>query len=152
MRDFSSGSDKFPRSFSSSSPEFRAYVTELVSRAYFNIHGLNLTHADAQWSSLIIAACMQLCLEDRARDLPARELVQLFQNVIRISGEHQREAKRHTAMAMNVFYLKETALDSSLYEQSFASHYRRATPTIVGLNVALSGRLGAAPAEADENV
>ena len=151
MQGYSSASDTFPRSFSVSSPEFRAYVTELVGRAYFNIHGLNIGHADGQWASLITAACMQLCLEERARDLPSRELVQLFQNVIRISGEHQREAKRHAAMAMNVFYLKETALDSSLYEQSFASHYRRATPTIVGLNVALSGRLGAVPSESEES-
>jgi hypothetical protein len=146
---FASG--KFPRSTSGSNPEFRAQVTDLVSRAYFNIHGVNIASADASWATTIITACMQLCMEERARELSSRELIHLFQNVIRISREHQREAKRHAAMALNVFYLKETALDSSLYEQSLASHYHRATPTVVGgFDVALSGRVSRAPAESDD--
>jgi hypothetical protein len=146
---FASG--KFPRSTSSSNPELRAQVTDLVGRAYFNIHGVNIASAEASWTATIITACMQLCLEESARELSARELVHLFQNVIRVSNEHQRESKRHAAMALNVFYLKATALDSSLYEQSLGENYRRATPTVVGgFHVALSGRISRAPIESDD--
>ena len=146
---FASG--KFPLSTSGSNPEFRAQITDLVGRAYFNIHGVTIASVDPSWTSTIVTACMQLCMEETARDLSSRELVHLFQNVIRISTEHQREAKRHAAMALNVFYLKATALDSSLYEQSLGENFRRATPTVVGgFNVALSGRISRLPAESDD--
>ncbi|MBN8542790.1 MAG: hypothetical protein J0M34_00820 [Alphaproteobacteria bacterium] len=150
MQEFSLPSGKTIRAVSSSNPEFRNQIAEHVARAYYNIHGLNITSADPQWTNTIIAACMQLCMEDRAHGLTSRELINLFQNVIRISEEHVRESKRHAAMATNVFYLKETALDSALYEQSLASHYQRATTMVVGMQVSHSGRVRLAPADADD--
>lgn len=150
MQEFSRPSGKNIRAASSSNPEFRNHISELVTRAYYNTHGVALNTADQQWANTLIAACMQLCMEDRAKELNSRELIHLFQNVVRISQEHLRESKRHAAMAMNVFYLKETALDSALYEQSVASNYQRAIPTVVGLQVAHSGRVRLAPAETDD--
>lgn len=151
MQEFSLPSGKNIRAASSSNPEFRNHISDLVARAYFNIHGVALNTADQQWANTIIAACMQLCMEERTQEHNSRELIHLFQNLIRISEEHIRESKRHAAMAVNVFYLKETALDSSLYEQSQAAHYQRATPTVVGgLQVAHSGRVRIAPPEADD--
>jgi hypothetical protein len=151
MQEFSLPSGKNVRAASSSNPEFRSHIAELVGRAYFNIHGVGLNTADQQWANTIIAACMQLCMEERAQELNSRELIQLFQNVIRISEEHLREAKRHTAMATNVFYLKETALDSSLYEQVQAASYQRAITTVmVGGMLAHSGKIKSQPAETDD--
>jgi hypothetical protein len=151
MQEFSLPSGKLSRAASSSNPELRNHISELVTRAYHNIHGVALATADQQWANTIIAACMQLCMEDRAQNLNSRELIQLFQNVIRISEEHLREAKRHTAMASNVFYLKETALDSSLYEQVQSASYQRAITTVlVGNMLAHSGRVKNTPAETDD--
>ena len=151
MQEFSLPSGKNFRAASSSNPEFRNQVSELVTRAYHNIHGTALNTADQHWANTIIAACMQPCTEERAQNLNSRELIQLFHNVIRISEEHLREAKRHTAMATNVFYLKETALDSALYEQvQSASHQRAITTILVGNMLAHSGKLQATPTETDD--
>jgi len=151
MQEFSLPSGKNFRAVSSSNPEFRSHISDLVTRAYYNSHGVALNTADKQWANTIIAACMQLCMEERAKELNSRELIHLFQNVIRISEEHLRESKRHAAMAANVFYLKETALDSSLYEQATAASFQRAIPTVVGgLQVAHSGRVRLAPTESDD--
>lgn len=150
MQEFSLPSGKTTRAASSSNPEFRSHIADLVGRAYYNIHGVAIASADKNWANTMITACMQLCMEERTRELNSRELIHLFQNAIRISEEHLRESKRHAAMAMNVFYLKETALDSALYEQSIAASYQRATTTIVGMQLAHSGRVRLAPSEADD--
>lgn len=148
MQEFSHPSGKTIRAVSGSNPEFRNQIAEHVARAYYNIHGLNITTADAQWTNTIIAACMQLCMEDRTHSLTSRALINLFQNVIRISEEHIRESKRHAAMATNVFYLKETALDSALYEHVQAASYQRAITTVMVGN--LIGRVETAPKETDD--
>ncbi len=116
MQEFSVAFGRVSRAAFSANPELKSQVTELVNRAYYNLHGVNLSHADQQWAGAIVAAAMQLCLDARVRELNTRELLNLFENVIRISEEHTREARRHAAMASNVFYLKETALDATLME------------------------------------
>lgn len=137
MHDSSIAFGRVSRATFSTDPEFKTHITELVCRAYFNLHSQSLSSADSAWASAITAAAMQLCLEPQIRNLPPRELVQLFENVIRVSEEHLHEARRHAAMASNVFYLKETAMDAT---QSANAH-NNAASTVLGLRVAHSGRL-----------
>lgn len=141
MQEFSVAFGRVSRATFSADPELKTHVTELVCRAYFNLHGQSLSHADSGWASAITATALQLCLEPRVRNLPPRELVQLFENVIRVSEEHLHEARRHAAMASNVFYLKETALDAALTENRQPTAFNDAASTVLGLRVAHSGRV-----------
>lgn len=145
MQEFSVAFGRVARSTFSANPELRNHVTELVNRAYFNLHNMPLSQADAQWANSIAAAALQLCADQRVQALSTRELVHLFENMIRISEEHLREARRHATMASNVFYLKETALDAALNDRDIAE-INRASTTVVGMRVAHSGRLRVQPA------
>jgi hypothetical protein len=141
MQEFSVAFGKVSRATIAAHPELRAHVADLLSRAYFNLHGGSIQHADVNWVASMTAACWQLALDDRARTMSVRELVQLFENVLRISEEHAREARRHLAMASNVFYLKETALDAVSIASSEATYHAVATTIFGGSNAAHSGRL-----------
>jgi hypothetical protein len=141
MQEFSVAFGRVSRATFSTNPELKSYVSDLMNRAYSNLHGVPLTMADPQWSSAVVAAAVQLCLDERVQALSTRELLQLFENVIRISEEHLREAKRHAAMASNVFYLKETALDAILIEQAQPLPGTPAAPTVVGIKMAHVGRV-----------
>ena len=138
MQEFSVAFGRVSRATFSANPELKTHVTDLVGRAYFNLHNAALTSADKSWASAIIATALQLCMDARVQQLAPRELIHLFENVIRVSEEHLREAKRHAAMASNVFYLKETALDAAMNDDNAGLH-AAATTTVVGLHTA--GRL-----------
>lgn len=141
MQEFSVAFARVSRATIAANPELKSQVTNLLARAYFNIHGQNIQHADTQWVTSMSAACLQLCLDDRVRTLSPREMVQLFENVVRISEEHLREARRHAAMATNVFYLKETALDAVAVSSSEATYHAVATTIFGGAGTAHTGRV-----------
>lgn len=143
MQEFSLAFSRVSRSTVAMNPELKARVAELVARAYHNIHGINLSSADPAWASSISATALQLSLDERVRHLSPREMVQLFENVIRISEEHLREARRNAAMASNVFYLKETALDAIAVDAHEATYHAVATTILGGTSAAHSGRLEA---------
>lgn len=135
MQEFSVAFGRVSRATFSANTELKSHVTDLVGRAYFNIHSAQLATAEKQWASAIIASALQLCMDQRVQKLSTRELIHLFENVIRVSEEHLREAKRHAAMACNVFYLKETALDAAV---NTPPAFNDATSTVVGLRLAAS--------------
>jgi hypothetical protein len=139
MQEFSLAFSRVSRSAISANPEMKARVIELLSRAYHNIHGNSLVTADPSWVNSMTATSLQLCLDARVSNLSPRELVHLFENVIRISEEHLREARRHAAMASNVFYLKETAVDAIVTESNDAVFH--AAPTTVRGGASHSGRV-----------
>lgn len=139
MQEFSLAFSRVSRSAIAANPEMKARVLELLSRAYHNIHGNPLMAADPAWVNSMTATSLQLSLDERVSNLSPRELVHLFENVIRISEEHLREARRHAAMASNVFYLKETALDAIAIESNEAP-FHSATTTVRG-GAAHSGRV-----------
>ena len=112
---------------------------DLLNRAYFNLHAAPITSAEPQWVAAITGAALQLCLDTRVESLSVRELIHLFENVIRISEEHLHEARRHTAMASNVFYLKETSLDAVLLD--VAPAFNAANTKVVGVHMAHTGRV-----------
>ena len=141
MQEFSLAFSRVSRSTIAANPELKSHVSELLARAYHNLHGQSFAHADPLWASSITATAMQLCLDERVRGLSPRALVQLFENVIRVSEEHLREARRHAAMASNVFYLKETALDAVTIDSSEATYHAVATTILGGSNAAHSGRV-----------
>jgi len=143
MQEFSLAFGRVSRSAIAANPELKAHVMDLLARAYHNIHGQNYSSAEPAWVASITAAGLQLSLDDRVHSLSPRETIHLFENVIRISEEHQREARRHAAMSSNVFYLKETALDAVMISSAEAL-YHTATPMVLGgSNVAHSGRVEA---------
>jgi hypothetical protein len=139
MQEFSVAFGRVSRATFSANPELKNQISDLVNRAYYNLHAVSLNNADPQWTGAIVAACMQLCLDTRVRELNTRELLHLFENVIRISEEHLREARRHAAMASNVFYLKETSLDAALVEHAAVPDY--AQSTVLSVKATHSGRI-----------
>lgn len=141
MQEFSIAFSRVSRSAMAANPELKAHVVELLTRAYYNLHAQSLGSADPLWVNGIIAAGLQLTLDARVRGLSPRELIHLFENVIRISEEHLHEARRHAAMASNVFYLKETALDAVIVESSEATFHAVATTIFSGDKAAHSGRI-----------
>ncbi|MFZ4542356.1 MAG: hypothetical protein ACOYNL_11305 [Rickettsiales bacterium] len=141
MQEFSLAFGRVSRSAIAANPELKAHVVDLLARAYHNIHGQNFANADPAWARSITAAGLQLSLDERVRSLSPRETIQLFENVIRISEEHLREARRHAAMANNVFYLKETALDASIISSGEAVYHSAEPMVLGGSTVAHSGRV-----------
>lgn len=136
MQEFSLAFGRVTRSVIAANPELKNHVNDLLNRAYFNLHATPITSADAQWVSAISGAALQLCLDQRAQSLTVRETIKLFENVIRISEEHQNEARRNASMALNVFYLKETALDG-IDESALLA----ADTKVVGIHKAHTGRV-----------
>ncbi len=132
MQDFAVAFGRVTRAAIAANPELKNNVNDLLNRAYFNIHGTPLASADPQWAASVSGAALQLCLDERVSTLSTRELVHLFENVILISEEHLREARRHTAMASNVFYLKETALDATLGDTTEHSFHSASTRVASG--------------------
>ena len=140
MQEFSVAFGRVTRAAIAANPDIKNHVNDLLARAYFNIHGTHISQAEPHWASSIHNAALQLCLDARVATLTVRELVHLFENIIRISEEHLREARRHTAMSSNVFYLKETALDAALIE-SHDADFHAPSPRVVGINMAHTGRV-----------
>ncbi len=143
MQEFTLAFGRVSRSAIAANPELKAHVVDLLTRAYHNIHGQSLTSADPAWVASIVAAGIQLSLDERVRSLSPRETIHLFENVIRISEEHLREARRHAAMASNVFYLKETAIDAVIVSSAESLYHAAAPMVLAGSNVAHSGRVEA---------
>ena len=134
MQGFSVAFGRVSRATFSANPELKTHITDLVNRAYMNLHNAPLSQAENGWANAVVAAALQLCTDSRVQQLSTRELIHLFENVIRISEEHLREAKRHAAMASNVFYLKETALDAALHAQDDLSAFNHAASKVIGLS------------------
>lgn len=141
MQEFSLAFGRVSHSAMAANPELKSHVADLLARAYHNIHGQSLSHANPEWVASITAAGLQLSLDDRVRFLSPRETIQLFENVIRISEEHLREARRHASMASNVFYLKETALDAVAIASAEADYHSAVPMVFGGMYVAHSGRV-----------
>ncbi len=129
---------------SATSPDTREYVCTLASKAYHNIHGQAISTAESAWVSAINTACLQLYKDPKIASLSVRDLVQCFENVIRVSEEHVRISKRHAAMALNVFYLKETALDG-LNQHAALPHIQAASPTVISGESSYTGRVQPRP-------
>lgn len=143
MQEFSIAYGKSSRPSVTTNPELKSRMRDLVSRAYFNLYGKPLSCAEEAWVNSIVATGMQISVDERVAELSSREMVQLLENVIRISDEHLREAKRHIAMASNVFYLKETSLDT-VCETEASITCQAVASTILSSGVAHSGRLDVA--------
>lgn len=99
-------------------PEFKSHITELVGRAYFNLHSAPLSSADQQWANAVIASALHICSDERMQQHSPRTLIHIFEDIIRVSEEHIRESRRHASMAINAFYLRETVLDNVLSERN----------------------------------
>jgi hypothetical protein len=141
MQDFSLAFRRVSHATMAMNAEHKSRIQDLLSRAYFNIHGQNLASAEPTWVNSIVAAAMQLSLNAHVTQLTPRDTVHLFEHMIRISEEHLREARRHAAMASNVFYLKETALDAIAMDEHEATFHAVATTILGGTNTAHSGRV-----------
>ena len=140
MQEFSVTFGRVTQSSIAANPELKNQVGDLLNRAYYNLHAAPISAAEPQWVSAITGAALQLCLDGRVGTLSVREVIHLFENVIRISEEHQREARRHAAMACNVFYLKETSLDAILGETT-APEFHVASTKVSGTHKAHTGRV-----------
>lgn len=141
MQDFSLAFRRVSHATVAMNAEHKSRIEDLLSRAYYNIHGQNLTSADPAWVSSITATAMQLSLHAHVVQLTPRDTVHLFEHMIRISEEHLREARRHAAMASNVFYLKETTLDAITMDDHEATFHAVATTILGGTNATHSGRV-----------
>jgi hypothetical protein len=140
MQDFSLAFGRVTRSTMAANPELKTHVTDLLNRAYTNLHATPLTNADPQWVASITGAALQLSFDMRVQTMSVREIIQLFENIIIISEEHLREARRHAAMASNVFYLKETSLDALLNVPE-KEIFHSASTKVMGHHKAHTGRL-----------
>ena len=143
MQEFSLAFGRVSRATVAMNPELKAQIAELLARAYHNIHGQSLVSAEPTWAASISATAIQLSLDARVSRLSPREVVHLFEHVIRVSEEHLREAKRNAAIASNVFYLKETALDAISVDETEATYRAVATTILGGTSTAHSGRVEA---------
>lgn len=118
--------------------QFRSDIHQLVNRAYFNLHGRPMAEEDPQWVTSIVNAALQCALHDQSRELSQRQLVTVFEDMIRVSEEHYRLARQHMAKANNTVYLRQVALDM-LEEREEAPV--KAAPHITTRAVSFGGRV-----------
>lgn len=90
----------------------------LISRAYQNLYGQAMP-ADEDYRHTLCHAAYQLMLDPRAEQMNDKALLQAFEDIIRISDEHTREARKHLSRASNPVYLREMALDNALEQQKY---------------------------------
>lgn len=112
----------------------------LVSRAYQNIYGLNIP-TDPHYQQTLLNAAMGLRLDNRAKYMSERDLLHVFEDIIRISDEHQREAQQHLSKASNAVYLREMALDNALESQKYMKALHELMPNSTAAGVRHTGRL-----------
>lgn len=112
----------------------------LVSRAYQNIYGITMPN-DPHYQQTLFNAAMSLRMDDRANSMNERELLHVFEDIIRISDEHQREAQQHMAKASNAIYLREMALDNALESQKYLQALHEIMPESKAGGVRHTGRL-----------
>jgi hypothetical protein len=142
MNSFAFSSDRPLRILlSAQNAEFKSHIHELVDRAYQNLHGASIAKADPVWVNAILAAAVQICADSRIQSYSTRALVQVFEDIIRVSEEHLREARRHAAMAANAFYLRETVLDNTLAASAECATVKPAQSTVMSIAVAELSRL-----------
>lgn len=126
---------------SAHNPEFKLHVTELVSRAYHNMHNSSLNSNDVTWFNAIVASAIHICTDERVKHYSTREMIHVFEDIIRVSEEHLRESRRHASMATNAFYLRETVLDSITSSHTHAPHIASDQGSVVRLELAHVTRL-----------
>jgi hypothetical protein len=144
MNSFAFSSDRPLRVLlSAQNTEFKTHVCDLVARAYHNMHGTPIAKADPVWVNAIIASAVQICMDERIQTYSTRALVQVFEDIIRVSEEHLREAKRHASMAANAFYLRETVLDNTLANRSEIATMNSAQSTVMSVAIAELSRIRA---------
>lgn len=116
-----SASEPSQRTYGTSVPELsglRERVWYLVSRAYQNLYGQSMP-ADEEYRHTLCHAALQLMQDERAIGMTDKALLQAFEDIIRISDEHTREARRHLSRASNPVYLREMALDKALEKKKY---------------------------------
>lgn len=126
---------------SAHNPEFKSHVQELVSRAYFNLHNTAVSPSESAWLNAIIASAIHICADERVKHFSTRELVHLFEDIIRVSEEHLHESRRHASMATNTFYLRETVLDNIAAHHENAPLISSNQSSVVRLELAHVARL-----------
>lgn len=114
----------------------------LIHRAYQNIYGLTMP-ADENYQQTLFNAALQLIQDPRASNLSEKILLKAFEDIIRISDEHTREARKHLSRASNPVYLRETALDNALEQQNYLQALDTLTPPseVRALKTEHTGRL-----------
>jgi hypothetical protein len=122
--------------------ELKSHISELLARAYYNIHGTAITTADSHWVDAMTASALHICMDSRLQQQSNRDLLHLFEDIIRVSEEHLKESRRHASMATNAFYLRETVLDNASFAESMA---QAAQSTIVTLDKTHLSRLRNTP-------
>jgi len=90
----------------------------LITRAYQNLYGQSLPD-DAEYQHMLCNAAWQLIQDTRAQSMSDKLLLKAFEDIIRISDEHAREARKHLSRASNPVYLREMALDNALEHQKY---------------------------------
>lgn len=113
----------------------------LINRAYQNIYGMALP-SDPIYQQTIFNAAYPVMIDRRARSMNEKLLLRTFEDIIRISDEHHREAQKHLAKASNAVYLRETALDKAVEHQKYLAALEELMPTPhVSGHSLLSGRV-----------
>lgn len=113
----------------------------LINRAYQNIYGMAMP-ADPIYQQTIFNAAYPVMTDRRARTMNEKLLLRTFEDIIRISDEHHREAQKHLAKANNAVYLRETALDKAVEHQKYLQALEELMPTSqVSGHSQLSGRI-----------
>lgn len=99
----------------------------LINRAYQNLYGLSMP-GDPPYQQAIFNAALQLMRDARSQTLDSKLLLQAFEDIIRISDEHYRQAQKHLSRASNSVYLRETALDNILEHQKYIAALEELMP------------------------
>lgn len=96
----------------------RDHVWFLINRAYQNIYGMNLP-ANPDYQKSVFDAALSLLQDPRSKTLDEKILMQACEDIIRVSDEHHRLAKKHASRASNPVYLRETVLDNAFEKQKY---------------------------------
>ncbi len=116
---------------------------QLLRRAFENIHGHSFRDGrdDSSWWDALMTAAINLSDDARLESYTERDLLKLFEDVIRISNEEYALAQQHMSRATSSLYLSEMARDNFLAKEKERAerHIDDAASTVTTLQVAHAG-------------
>lgn len=92
-------------------------VEQLLTRAYFNLHGCKMPKEPTDWYSNIFNAALEISMDQTLKGQSDKQVMHLFEDVISISQELHARAQECLSKASNPLYLRAIVLDSHLRAQ-----------------------------------
>ena len=89
-------------------------VSQLLNRAYCNLHGTRMPTEPADWHQTITNAAFEVATDPSLRGQTDKQVMHLFEDILTIHQELHARAQECLSKAANPIYLRTVVMDSHL--------------------------------------